>query len=123
MPTRPVNRPWIGRWLLGVALLHTAFGLPAFPQVLQQLWQLGVFNAVGADPLRGAVVWFLLFGAPLALLAWVITPLERQQQAAPLLRQLGWGLLALTAAGIVLMPASGFWLALPAAIALLRRRA
>ncbi len=115
------GRPWIGRWLLGVAALHTLFGLVAFPQVLQQLLQLGVFNSVGADPLHGAVVWFLLFAAPLALLAWVITPLERQTEAAPLLRQVGWGILLFALLGIVLMPASGFWLALPAAIALIRR--
>ena len=113
--------PWIGRWLLAVAALHTLFGLLAFPQVLQQLWQLGVVNSVGADPLRGAVVWFLLFGAPLALLAWVLTPLERRPDSAPLLRQLGWGILLVAVLGIVLMPASGFWLVLPAAIALIRR--
>lgn len=123
MPHPALRRPWIGRWLLGVALLHTFFGLVAFPQVLLQLWQLGVFDAVGTDPLRGAVVWFLLFGAPLTLLAWVITPLERRQEATPLLRRLGWGLLALALAGVVLMPASGFWLVLPPALALLRRRA
>lgn len=117
-----MKRPWIGRWLLGVAALHTLFGLAAFPPVLRQLWQLGVFDSVGADPLRGAAVWFLLFGAPLALLAWVITPLERQRAAAPLLRQLGGGLLALALLGILLMPVSGFWLALPPALALLRRR-
>jgi hypothetical protein len=119
--TLAARRPWIGRWLLGVAALHTLFGCVAFPQVLQQLWQHGVFNSVGADPLRGAVVWFLLFAAPLALLAWVITPLERQAEAAPLLRQLGWGILLIALLGIVLMPLSGFWLMLPAAIALLRR--
>ncbi len=117
-----LNRPWIGRWLLGVAVVHTLFGALAFPQVLRQLWQFGLVDSVGADPLRGAVVWFLLFAAPLALLAWVITPLERQPGTVALLRQLGAGLLALALLGIVLMPASGFWLALPPAIALLLRR-
>lgn len=62
----------------------------------------------------------MLAGVLLALLALVITPLERSGQRATL-RRLGAGLLALTALGLLLMPTSGIWLVLPLAIALLRR--
>ncbi|QPF76836.1 hypothetical protein G8A07_26625 [Roseateles sp. DAIF2] len=107
--------------MLAVAALHTLFGLLVFAGPLRQLLRLGLFNAVGADPLLGAVTWFLLFGAPLALLGQALTLLERRVDA-PALRPLGWGLLALGLLGIVLMPASGFWLLLPVVWALLRPR-
>lgn len=116
------NRPWMGRWLLAVAALHTVFGLLVFAGPLGRMLHLGVFNAVGADPLLAAATWFLLFGGPLALLGQALTLLERQSHLDPaVLRPLGWGLLALGALGVLLMPASGFWLVLPVVWALLRR--
>jgi cobalamin biosynthesis protein CobD/CbiB len=121
MKTLSQTRPWMGRWLLAVAALHTLFGLLVFTGPLRQLLRLGLFNAVGADPLLSAVTWFLLFGAPLALLGQALSLLERRADVdASSLRPLGWGLLALGLLGIVLMPASGFWLLLPVVWALLR---
>lgn len=119
-PTR--RRPWIGRWLLLVALVHTVFGLVVFAPVLAGMLERGLFNTVGTDAMAGAVSWFLLFGGPLALLAWQIGLAERRAAWAEL-RVLGWGILALTTIGLVLMPVSGFWLALPAAWGLLRSTA
>ncbi len=119
-PTTPVPRAWIGHWLMAVAALHTVFALIVFQQPLFGILQRGVFNTVGRDPLAAATVWFLLFGVVLALLALAVTTLERNGQAQGL-RQLGMGVLALTACGVILMPASGFWLVIPAGVALLRR--
>ncbi|WP_349741381.1 DUF6463 family protein [Roseateles cavernae] len=116
----PRQRPWIGHWLTGVAALHTVFAGATFAPVLLQMTRGGLLGSVGADPLRGAVTWFTLFGAVLALLAISITALERDGQTQAL-RRLGWGLLALTLLSLLLMPASGFWLVLPAIWALLRR--
>lgn len=118
---KTVSRPWVGHWLLAVALLHTLVSALMFGPTLQAMWQQGLFNTVRGDALRGAVSWFVLFGFLLALLALAITPLERARQTSAL-RQLGWGTLALTGLGLLLMPLSGFWLALPAAWALLRQR-
>ena len=118
VPTRP--RTWIGHWLMGVAALHTLFAVLTFGKVLRTIAERGLFNSVGADPLIGAVTWFVLFGFVLALLALAVTPLERSGQHAAL-RKLGLGLLLLCGLGIVLMPASGFWLAIPPALAMLRR--
>lgn len=118
----PTPRIWIGYWLMGVAALHTAFAGLVFAKVLLTIVQRGVFNSVGEDPLMGAVTWFVLFGLCLALLALAVTALERSGQAE-VLRKLGLGLLLLCALGLVLMPASGFWLAIPPALAMLRRRA
>lgn len=118
--TTPVPRAWIGHWLMSVAALHTLFALVVLRRPLLGILQRGVFNAVGQDPLSGLAVWFLLFGFGLALLAQAVTALERSGQLQALRRQ-GWGVLALSVCGVVLMPASGFWLAFPAGIALLRR--
>lgn len=118
----PTPRVWIGYWLMGVAALHTAFAGLVFAKVLLTIVQRGVFNSVGDDPLMGAVTWFVLFGLCLALLALAVTALERSGQAQ-VLRKLGLGLLLLCALGVVLMPASGFWLAIPPALAMLWRRA
>lgn len=121
-PFRTANTPlaWKGPWLLAVAALHTLFALLVFPEVLYSLLCQGLLNSVGQDPLRGAVAWFMLFGAVLALLGASVWQLECAE-ARPALRPLGWGLCALTLLGVVLMPASGFWLAFPPAIAMLRR--
>ncbi len=113
-------RVWIGHWLLAVAALHTLFALVFLHKPLLDIVQRGVFNTVGQDPMAAAAVWFLLFAAPLALQALAITTLERSGQNAAL-RQQAWGLLAMSALGVTLMPDSGFWLAIPAGIALLRK--
>ena len=115
------HRIWIGYWLMAVAVLHTLYAGFRFGPVFAGIAQRGVINTVGRDPLTGTAVWFALFGAGMALIAMAIIPLERGQQHAAL-RPLGLGLLMLCALGIALMPASGFWLGLPAAIAMLQRR-
>nr|WP_290894508.1 DUF6463 family protein [Azonexus sp.] len=71
------------------------------------------------DPLRGAVAWFFLFGVLLWLLGMAVDLLERQ---VPGWRSpaLGGALLLLLGLGVVLMPASGFWLVLPVALSLFR---
>lgn len=112
---------WIGRWLVGVAILHTLFGLAIGGQAMTDIARRGVFDSVGDDPVVGVVVWFLLFGAVMALLGMAVTMLE---QAAYFkgARALGVGTALLTLAGVILMPVSGFWLAFPPAIGLMRRQ-
>lgn len=120
MTTHSINKKiWIGRWLILVAILHTLFAAVVFGKVLLNIVQRGVFNTVGQDPMTGATVWFLLFGAVLALMGMAIHTLEQSSDFTSA-RAIGIGTLLLTILGIVLMPASGFWLALPAAFGLLR---
>ena len=120
MDTQPskANR-WIGLWLMGVATIHCAFGVIMFGEVLAAIVRRGVFNTVGSDPMTGAVVWFMLFGAALFICGQTILQLEQAGQ--PVRAAVGWSLLLLVVLGVVLMPVSGFWLALPPALALLRR--
>ncbi len=106
------RRQWIGRWIMGVALIHTLFGIVVFGDILVDLIKRGLINTVGTDAQIGAPVWFLLFGVPLWMVGVAVGAFERSDQPIP--ATLGWGLLGLTVAGVVLMPASGFWLVLPA---------
>ncbi len=120
--THTHGRAWIGAWLIGVALLHTAAAALLFGDVLLDLLRRGLFNTVGHAPLPNAAVWFLLFGPGIGLFGMAIRALERAGQLAEA-PALGIGLLLLTLLGVLLMPASGFWLAFPPALALLRTRA
>lgn len=121
MTSQTINRKiWIGRWIILVAILHTLFALVVFRKILLRIVQDGVFNTVGSDPMTAASVWFLLFGAVLALMGMAIHTLEQSKDFTSA-RVIGAGTLLLTTLGIVLMPASGFWLVLPAALALLQR--
>jgi hypothetical protein len=111
---------WIGRWLMAVAALHTVVGVVMGAPILVDIAQRGVFNTVTDErPLVGMVTWFLLFGALLALLGMAIDSLERSAQF-PGARALGIGTTLMTLVGVILMPVSGFWLAFPPAIALMR---
>lgn len=118
-PSTPSPRRWRGRALMAIAAGHTLVGLIEFPQVLAALLADGLFNTIGRDLLRATAAWFLLFGAVLYLLGAAIDHLERSPNPAPY-PHLGGGLLLLIAVGVLLMPVSGFWLALPPAISLLR---
>ena len=114
----PVSRGhrWRGRWLLAVAAVHTVFAAVVFAAPIGAMVRRGLYDTVNDDTLRGAVAWFVLFGAALAIAGLAVDQLERV--GAPL-RGTGVALLAMTALGIVLMPASGFWLALPVAVSMI----
>ncbi|WP_020397266.1 DUF6463 family protein [Thiolinea disciformis] len=105
---------WIGYWLMFVALIHTLVMIVLFPSVLAEIVKRGIVNSVGNDPLIGAVTWFGLFGILLFILGMAIKDLERAGQGIPL--SMAWAMLILTVLGIILMPVSGFWLALPAVV-------
>ena len=113
-------RAWKGPWLLAVAALHTVFALLVFGPVIQEVLERGVFNTVGRDARVGVAVWFVLFGFGIALLGLAVQVLERTAPQANV-RAIGAGLLLLTLLGVTLMPASGFWLVLPVALAMLRK--
>lgn len=77
----------------------------------------GFFGAVELDPAqfdRETAFWHLMFG----LMALILGGLVHWAQAGTgrLPAFLGWSLLALGAAGVILMPVSGFWVVLPQAV-------
>ena len=110
---------WIGKWLIIVAILHTIAGGIFFGKIFIDIARRGFFNTVGHDPLTAAAVWFFLFGALFALFGMTIHALEKQA-SFPLAGLIGISLFLISFIGIILMPDSGFWLAIPAVIGLLR---
>ncbi len=114
-------RPWIGLWLIGSSIIHTMHDVVAHGNVLLSVVQRGVFNTVGTDPMVKAVVWSVLFGLVVFISGLAVSSLERSSSGV-LPKSFGWSMLALATFGVVLMPASGFWLAFPPAIAVLARR-
>ena len=107
---------WIGRWLVAVAIVHTGFAVFVFAPDLGEIVRRGFFNVVAGDMRLVAVTWFVLFGAVLFIVGLAVTALERSNQAQ-VPASVGWSLLALALLGIALMPASGFYLVLVPAMA------
>ena len=115
------HKRWIGRWIVAVSVLHTLFGLIAFGPVLRTMLNVGLWNSVGSNAMRGAVAWFLVSGGFMLVGGLAIDLCERSNDTLPL-RVIGWALLVVTLIIILLMPVSGAWLLLPPAIAMILRR-
>ncbi len=111
---------WIGRWIIGVAVIHTVFACIVFQEPLADILKRGVWNSIGDDPMRGAVAWFLLCGGFILLCGLAIDTYERSDSAGSL-KAVGWGLLIVTVFGIVLMPVSGLWLLIPPIVGSIRQ--
>lgn len=105
-------------WLLiATSLIHIASGLIGGATLLADVGRDGVFDAIGADDERQAWLWFTLFGWLALVVGLLARSLERRTGAVPAF--LGWHLLAMAVLGIVLLPASGFWLVLVLALLIL----
>jgi hypothetical protein len=102
-----------GQTLMLIGALHTLVGLLNIGP-LADIARAGVFNAVGSHTDREAAVWFLMTGVALLLVGYVTRWTQRQTGTLP--AALGWTLLAIATVGLVLMPRSGFWLLVPAAV-------
>lgn len=80
----------------------------------------GFFGAVELDPSqldRETAFWHLAFGTTVLILGALIHWAQARTGSLPAL--LGWSLLAFGAAGVILMPVSGFWAILPQAVLIL----
>lgn len=102
-----------------VALGHTLVGAFFFGATYRALAAEGLYNAVKSAK-TGMAVWFALFGLLLFILGMLVSTLEKH--ALPVSLSIGVALLLLTVLGVVLMPASGFWLMFPAVFALFYAR-
>lgn len=111
---------WIGIWLMATASIHLGSVVFGHSAVFLRVVERGIFNTVEGDPVVGAFVWSLLFGAVAFIGGLAVSALERSSGVIP--KSLGWSLLALACVGAVLVPVSGFWLIFPPAIAVLLKR-
>lgn len=115
-----MNKPWIGRALIAVGVIHTLFGLISFQSILGQLVSEGLWNTVHGQPEREYAFWFLVTGLMLLLFGGLVHSNERDGRRLP--PAIAWGLLLLTVAMVLIMPVSGGWLLLPPAIGAVLKR-
>jgi len=99
---------WIGRAIIVVGLLHTVFGLITFRQILAVLLHEGLINTVNMQPEREMAFWFIYCGFFMLILGALVDYCESKGVRLP--RAIGWGLLAVSLVGVIVMPVSGFWL-------------
>lgn len=112
-------KAWIGKWLIGVGVVHVLFGIVFMHSVLNVLWQEGLFNTINGQPPREMVFWFLVTGFLTVIIGGLVDRFEKSGLGLP--RFLAWSFLALVVVGIVIMPISGIWLLVPPTISLLVR--
>lgn len=110
---------WIGRWLTVVAIIHIV-AAAIYYKIFAVIGERGIFNTVAGDPVIGAFVWSMFFGAVAFCGGLAVDAVEKSSGAIP--KMLGWCLLAIALVGVVLVPFSGFWLVLPPAVAILSRK-
>ncbi|WP_212002982.1 DUF6463 family protein [Chitinophaga sp. HK235] len=115
-----MKKPWIGKVLTGIGIIHSIFGLIAFRNILGQLFREGLFNTVTTQFDRNAAFWFLFAGFILILLGIFMDDAEKKQHPIP--RALGWGLLMITLPSVVILPASGLWLLFIPAIGIIKKK-
>jgi hypothetical protein len=118
--TKP--RRWIGRWLLGVGILHTLLGLGTYIFSVVEILRAGLWNTVEPVQGRPEAFWFLAAGLQLILLGALVNWIEARSPREHLPLFLGWTLLGFAILGAVLIPVSGFWFLLPPAVGILVRR-
>jgi hypothetical protein len=120
----------IGRTIVAIGALHEAVGLAGglgvIPMpgvgrrsVVREIVDGGVIGAIEPDPVRQTFFWYFFFGLALLMLGGLLDRWEARGE--PLPAALGWQILALALAGGFLIPASGFWLAVPPALWVLRQ--
>ncbi|PSL46506.1 hypothetical protein CLV51_103486 [Chitinophaga niastensis] len=114
-----MKNPWIGKTLIGIAIIHTMFGLVVFRDILGQLYHDGLLNTIKVESDRNAAFWFLFTGFVWILLGIFVNSAEKNQYTIPPV--IGWSLLVTALLAVIIMPASGFWLLFIPAIALIKR--
>lgn len=109
-----------GSLVSGIAAVHCAVGVMLAPAPLRDIVESGVIGAVDPHLDRIAIFWFMFFGVLMLLLGEVLRLWER---TSDLPASVGYGFGALSLAGAIAMPVSGFWLGLvPAALIVVRSR-
>ncbi len=110
---------WAGRWIIGVGIIHVAFGFVVFGEPLLAIFRDGVWNAVDGHPGRPLAFWFVFLGLFTIVFDSLIDWIEARGLSTP--RFVGWAFLVLVVLGIVTMPIGGGWLLLPAGLGVLLR--
>lgn len=106
-----------GSLMIATGVVHTVYGVRAFTKPLAAIHKAGYLNAVDPDRDRQLAFWFLLSGASMMVTGQLARWAHRETGDLP--AALGWNMLVMSGVGVVLMPASGFWLFIPQALIVL----
>ena len=99
--------------LIATGILHNLIGFVLGFEVLAGMVRDGLFNSTLVQFDRQAIFWFLFSGFAMMLWGVLIANLERVPNT------FSWSLLILSVLGVIIMPASGFWLVIPQALYML----
>lgn len=100
----------VGPSLMATGALHLLAGPIFYPLALAAIAQDDFFNAVELSPTqfdREAAFWYMMSGAMVLMLGGLVHWVQARTGTLPAF--LGWSLLRLGVAGVILMPVSGFW--------------
>ncbi|WP_125911839.1 DUF6463 family protein [Kiloniella majae] len=109
-----IEKRWVGRWIMGVAITHIAFTFILFRTQIAFIFMNGFFDMGITNYEISNTVWFFFFGMPLFLVGLLIDRDEKRNTLPPFQEVLLCTLVCMTALGIMLIPLSGFWLMVPA---------
>ena len=101
------SRRWLPRLIVGVAALHIGLGL-ALETPLRDIADAGVVDSIDGHAERESAFWYLVAGVSLLALGELARWVVRETGRVP--ARLGYWLIGIGVAAIVLMPVSGFWL-------------
>jgi hypothetical protein len=112
-----------GFWWIAVSAIHGLVGIFFYFEQWQAIAQDGWFNVIAPNlstPIfdREDAFWYMFLTPFLFLLGKLCLWADRQKLTLPI--SIGRILLATVSVGLFLMPISGFWLALPPSIMLLK---
>ena len=110
---------WVGRWVIGVGIIHVAVGFAVFGDRLLAIVRDGMWNAVDGYPGRPLAFWFVFLGLFTIVFGCLVDWLEGRGLAVP--GSVSWAFMLLVVLGIVTMPIGGGWLLLPAGLGLVVR--
>jgi hypothetical protein len=116
-------KAWIGKTLFLIGIVHTIVGIAFYKAILGSMVDEGLFGtiSISGDYDRDAAFWFLFAGFMLMIIGALINWFENHNQAVP--KFVEWSMTIITIVGIVIMPASGFWLLILPIFGLFYRRA
>jgi uncharacterized membrane protein len=109
-----------GPLLMATGVLDLFYVLVFHSRQLAAIAQDGFFDEVELNPAqfdRETAFWHMMFGVMFVLLGALVHWTQARTGTLPAF--LGWSVLTLGMAGVILMPLSGFWLLLPQAVLIL----
>jgi len=107
-------KTWMSKWLIFVSAGHSIVGIILFGNVYMEMISQGLIGSVNSE-ITAAATWFLLFGFLLFITSILLSVIEKSD-VLTIPNSVNISLFMLTTLGVILMPASGFWLVYPVII-------